>query len=365
LRLPTTADYTALFLNDIPMMDVRAPVEFNKGAFPHSVNQPLMNDEEREAVGKCYKKHGQEAAFVLGNNLVKDEVKTQRIEAWQLFHQQNPSGFLYCFRGGLRSRVTQQWLREAGIDMPFVEGGYKAMRQFLLTQLHARIAQGNIQVLAGATGSGKTEVIHDWPLSVDFEGLANHRGSAFGSTGSQQPSQIDFENAWSISWLKQVSQSNAPILFEDESRLIGRLALLPEYLTLSKQAPIVLLKAPLEERIKRIRNDYFVDAYQSKLSQGQEAAIAYLDDFIRGALTRINNRLGGERYKTLIDLLDTGLVQLLNQGSWSKFDDLIEVLLSDYYDPMYEYQLSAKAQFTIFEGNHQEIIEWLSQHKTA
>lgn len=363
--MQTTADYTALFLNDTPMMDVRAPVEFNKGAFPHSVNHPLMTDSEREAVGTCYKEEGQKAAFALGHCLVKGEVKEERIRAWRLFHEQNPSGLLYCFRGGLRSRVTQQWLTEVGIDMPFIEGGYKAMRQFLLTQLHVRIAQGNIQVLSGATGSGKTQVIHDWPQSVDLEGLANHRGSAFGSTGSKQPSQIDFENAWSVNWLKHASQSNAPVLFEDESRLIGRLALLPEYLALSKHAPIVLLRAPLQERVERIRKDYFVDAYQSQLVKGEEAAITYLDDFIRGALTRIKNRLGGERYKNLIGLLDSGLIQLANQGGWGKFDDIIDVLLSDYYDPMYEYQFTAKAQLKIFEGNHQEILDWLSHNKTV
>lgn len=361
--MQTTNDYTALFLNDIPMMDVRAPVEFNKGAFPHSINHPLMIDSEREAVGRCYKKEGQKAAIALGHSLVKGEVKQQRIRAWQVFHRQNPNGFMYCFRGGLRSHMTKQWLTEAGIDMPFVEGGYKAMRQFLLGQLHARIAQGNIQVLCGATGSGKTEVIHDWSHSIDFEGLANHRGSAFGSTGSKQPSQIDFENAWSVNWLKQASHSNVPVLFEDESRLIGRIALLPEYLALSKQAPIVLLKAPLQKRIARIRKDYFVDAYQSQLGKGEDAAIAYLDDFIRGALTRIKNRLGGDRYKNLIALLDYGLIQLKNQGNWTKFDDIIEVLLGDYYDPMYEYQLTVKARHTIFEGNHQEILDWLSHNQ--
>ncbi|MFT6896933.1 MAG: tRNA 2-selenouridine synthase [Paraglaciecola sp.] len=363
--MQNTADYRAFFLNDTPMMDVRAPVEFNKGAFPHSVNHPLMNDPEREAVGTCYKKEGQKAAIALGHSLVKGDVKKQRIEAWQAFHQQNPDGLLYCFRGGLRSSMTQQWLAEAGIDMPFIEGGYKAMRQFLLAQLHERITQGNTLVLSGPTGTGKTEVINDWPQSVDLEGLANHRGSAFGSTGSEQPSQIDFENAWSVNWLKLVSQSQEPVLFEDESRLIGRISLLPEYLALSKQAQIVLLNAPLQERIERIRKDYFVDAYQSQLNKGEEAAIAYLDDFIRGALTRIKNRLGGERYKNLLALLDSGLIQLVNHGSWGNFDDIIEVLLSDYYDPMYAYQLKAKAHLKIFEGNHQEVIQWLSHHKTT
>ena len=47
-------DYRAIFLNDVPMMDVRAPVEFAQGAFPGVVNLPLMDDGERQQVGTCY-----------------------------------------------------------------------------------------------------------------------------------------------------------------------------------------------------------------------------------------------------------------------------------------------------------------------
>ena len=48
---PDTDDYLNLFLNDVPLMDVRAPVEFAKGSFPSAENAPLMNDEERHRVG--------------------------------------------------------------------------------------------------------------------------------------------------------------------------------------------------------------------------------------------------------------------------------------------------------------------------
>lgn len=46
-----TQHYRELFLDDIPLMDVRAPVEYHKGAFPNTVNRPLMNDIERQKVG--------------------------------------------------------------------------------------------------------------------------------------------------------------------------------------------------------------------------------------------------------------------------------------------------------------------------
>ena len=113
-----TENYLDLFLNDIPMMDVRAPVEYEKGAFPHTINQPLMNDEERHLVGIRYKQKGQDSAIELGNELVCGEIKTKRIEQWLAFAQKHPEGYLYCFRGGLRSRTTQQWIREAGIEYP-------------------------------------------------------------------------------------------------------------------------------------------------------------------------------------------------------------------------------------------------------
>ena len=126
-------DFRHIFLNDVPMMDVRAPVEFGQGAFPGVVNHPLMNDDERQQVGTCYKQKGQDAAIALGHQLVSGATKQQRIEAWAGFAQAQPQGVLYCFRGGLRSQIVQQWLKsEAGIDYPRVIGGYKALRSFLI-----------------------------------------------------------------------------------------------------------------------------------------------------------------------------------------------------------------------------------------
>ena len=76
-------DYRHIFLNDVPMMDVRAPVEFGQGAFPGVANLPLMDDGERQQVGTCYKHKGQEAAIALGHQLVSGTIKRQRIEAWR------------------------------------------------------------------------------------------------------------------------------------------------------------------------------------------------------------------------------------------------------------------------------------------
>jgi tRNA 2-selenouridine synthase len=136
-RRPDTDDYRALFLNPTPMMDMRAPTEFAHGAFPSALSLPLMSDEERALVGTCYKQRGQAAAIELGHQLVRGEVKAQRVAQWAAFARQHPQGYLYCFRGGLRSQTVQQWLREVGYRVP----------------AGCRRLQGHAAVSAGGTGA--------------------------------------------------------------------------------------------------------------------------------------------------------------------------------------------------------------------
>lgn len=356
-------DFKQLFLSDTPMIDLRAPIEFIKGAFPCSFNAPLMNDNEREAVGTCYKEQGSDAAIKLGHQLVFGEIKAQRLQQWQNFTKQHPDAIFYCFRGGLRSRITQQWLNDVGIDRPYVEGGYKAMRTYLLEQLHQRVNEGNFLVLSGKTGSGKTEVINEWPNSIDLEGLAKHRGSAFGKTFEEQPAQINFENTWSATWLKRGHMSSSPVLIEDESRLIGRIVILPEYLKVAENASNILLEAPLEERVARIRRDYFMDAFTHYQKSNPDTSYNLLDTFIRDAVLRIKKRLGGDRFTLINTTLDSAISALKSQNQWSGFDDIINVLLSEYYDPVYEYQYQQKSDKTIFKGSRKEIIQWLATVK--
>jgi tRNA 2-selenouridine synthase len=72
-------DYRAILASDTPLIDVRAPVEFSQSAMPAAINLPLMNDEERAAVGTCYKRQGPEAALALGHKLVQGDLRASRI----------------------------------------------------------------------------------------------------------------------------------------------------------------------------------------------------------------------------------------------------------------------------------------------
>lgn len=357
-------DFKDLFLNDTALIDTRAPIEFNKGSFPSAVNLPLMTDAERAAVGTEYKRKGQESAIALGHQLLGGPVKNQRIAAWLDFAHQNPHGALFCFRGGMRSHITQQWLRESGIDYPFVVGGYKAMRTWLMNEL-ARISENqNIVVVAGRTGVAKTVLLNQISSrinmgSVDLEGLANHRGSAFGRRPSPQPTQISFEIALAITLLKHEAKGHKTLILEDESQLIGRCAIPVPLLTQMQQAPLWVLEAPLADRVDHSYHAYILsnlEEWEVQLQEQEAAFNAFADSLERSAWS-IRKRLGGVRYSELSKCLAHALNQH-RQGNPEAHKDWIRFLLTDYYDPMYDYQLSKRDNRIVLSGDR----DMLAQH---
>lgn len=336
-------------------MDVRAPVEFAKGAFPQAHNLPLMNDEERRLVGIRYKQAGQDSAIELGHELVCGELKAQRIAQWQAFAQQHPQGYLYCFRGGLRSRTTQQWLKEAGIDYPLITGGYKAMRRFLIDALEQLTQELEFVVLSGRTGTGKTRVLKNLSNYIDLEGLARHRGSSFGRMLSPQPSQIDFENSLAIALLKAKHAQPGPVYIEDESRLIGRCALPLSFKNRMAASPIVVLEASLDERIDVVLQDYVIDMTRDFIARdGDTTGMQHFSQYLFASLERIERRLGSERKSRLMAIMQEALAQQQDSSAPAAFDGhrlWIRHLLSDYYDPMYDYQLEKKIERVRLRGD--------------
>ena len=364
---PDTADYRALFLSGAPMIDLRAPVEFDRGAFPGVLSLPLMDDDERHQVGTCYKQQGQQAAIELGHRLVSGDIKARRLAAWADFARAHPDGYLYCFRGGLRSRTVQRWLRdEAGIDYPLVVGGYKAMRSFLLESLEAAVAECRFTVLGGLTGTGKTEVIAALSHGIDLEGHARHRGSSFGRRVDAQPTQIDFENALAIDLLRRRAAGMDAFVLEDESQLIGRCALPHSLYQGMKRWPVVWLEDGLEQRVERILRDYVIDLRAEHVARyGQEAGEASHGQQLLDGLDRLARRLGGERHERLRALMQLALAEQQRSGAVEPHRDWIVVLLRDYYDPMYAHQRADKADRIVFAGERDAVLAYLRQSAPA
>lgn len=372
---PDTDDYESLFLNDTPMFDTRAPIEFKKGAFLHTLSLPLMTDIERAKVGTCYKRDGQDAAIKLGHRLVSGKTKQARMALWLDFANKNPNGYLYCFRGGLRSHTTQAWLAEAGCHYPLVKGGYKAMRRFLIDRLDAICdAAVNAQqeekfyIVAGQTGAAKTDLLLKFNNSIDLEGIANHRGSAFGKRAAGQPSQIDFENHLAVQFLRQHHKSpSTPIFLEDESHLIGRCAMPLKLRSAMHESPIVVVEADLESRVEHSFRNYILQ----KLSEWQEWVAVQADDEIekksafelfaeelQKSMFNIRKRLGGVRHQQLTLLLNHALVAH-KAGDDSLHREWIRILLNEYYDPQYDYLLAQRKERIAFRGNARAVEEYL------
>ena len=353
-----TTDYRALFLNPTPMMDMRAPTEFMRGAFPCALSLPLMSDDERAQVGICYKQQGQAAAITLGHQLVGGDVKAQRLAHWKAFIQQHPQGYLYCFRGGLRSQTVQQWLAEEGIDYPLITGGYKAMRRFLLDELERSVASASFILISGKTGTGKTRAIVRLARGVDLEGLANHRGSSFGQLPTPQPSQIDFENAISISLMRVLAKSVERVFLEDEGRLIGCLCLPDVLLEKMAKAPMVIVEETLDDRIDVVIEDYVLDLGRRYVELYGEDGSRLHAEKLQHDLLRIRKRLGGLQHKNVSAMMAEAFVQQRLNADLSAHRHWIAVLLEQYYDPMYEYQLSKRAGKQLFSGDRQAVVAW-------
>lgn len=362
--LPLVTDIASIFLDERPMLDVRAPVEFAQGAFPGAENRPLLSDEERHQVGIRYKEAGQDAAIALGYELVDAQEKARRVAEWQAFAAAHPDGLLYCFRGGLRSRLTQQMLfDEAGITYPRVAGGYKAMRRFLLDALETQAFDAPLIMLGGRTGVGKTPFLTRFERYLDLEGRARHKGSAFGREPEPQPMPIDFENQVAIDLLRLRQRApDKPILVEDEGKMVGARLVPPTLFERMRASPLVVIERPLDERVEQSLKDYIIDleaGYRRVLATDASGASARVREHILGAIDRVAKRLGGARHVKVRGMAEEALDAWYGRDDVQGLRDLIRVMLVEYYDPMYDYQLANKRDRIAFSGPPEAVVEEL------
>ncbi len=348
-------------------IDVRSPSEFAQGHLPGAVNAPILNDQERAAVGLTYKTKGREAALELGYKIVSGENRAHKIIFWKGLADRKGSVILTCFRGGLRSQIAQQWLREEGYDFPLIAGGYKQCRSLLTAAVDDYCNNNKFLLISGATGAAKTRFLKklasSWP-TLDLEGYAHHRGSAFGKMEGPQPQQAVFENriAWDL--LRNIDQAeseNLPFLVEDESRLIGRCVQPVSFYQTLRESPIVWLDVSLDERVENTFEDYIELPLAQKTSN--QDGLALFARYKR-ALFDIQNRLGGARYKELADLINT------SEESWLKSRETgsnrlwIRCLLEEYYDPLYFGSLDRREPSIQFKGSTAEALDFLAGIKS-
>ena len=236
------------------------------------------------------------------------------------------------------------------------------MRQALIDTIEAAPKRYSLVIVAGPTGSGKTHLLNALPNSLDLEGFAHHRGSAFGTQLGGQPTQINFENALAVRLLKLQAKQNPTLFVEDESRAIGSLSVPHNLHIAMKSSPVALIEEGLEFRTQTIRNDYIGDNLEQFLKADPEHGFAQFSEYLLGSLAKIQKRLGGERYSAIRELMESALRAQLGEEGAAAHALWIRQLLTDYYDPMYAYQLTKSLERVVFRGNSSEFLEWAKQH---
>jgi len=357
-----TEDFLSIVLNETPLLDVRAPVEFEKGAFKNSTNIPILEDEERRLVGIEYKNRGNEAAVALARELIQEQGKELRREKWLTYLNANPSAILYCFRGGQRSGIAQQWLQEMGQDIVRIKGGYKAFRNYLMEESLAISKELNTLIIGGRTGSGKTLLLQDFENALDLEGLAHHRGSSFGAFSQRQNTQIGFEDDLAYALIQMKHTNHQTIVIEHESHNIGQCYIPKEVYKNFMQGKLIILHTPMEQRVAITHKEYVSDAIAEYEKHYGDAGVDEWAKRTLFSLNKIRKRVGSQRHHTLETLFNNALEHYKKDAGLEDFKEFIEILLRDYYDPMYDYQIQKTPLEIIFEGNPQEVKEFLKNY---
>ncbi|MEM8843993.1 MAG: tRNA 2-selenouridine(34) synthase MnmH [Pseudomonadota bacterium] len=364
MQLNTSNNYADIFLSNSDLLDVRAPIEFKQGAFPNAANLPLLNDDERSRIGICYKKQGQEKAIELGHKIVSGNTRQKRLEQWINYAREHQNSYLYCLRGGLRSKIAQQWLAEAEIEITRVEGGYKALRNFLIKHIESADRDYSFTLVGGMTGCQKTKLVRTIENGIDLEGAAYHRGSSFGAHALPQSSQINFENVLAIDLLKAEQLKLKSLVLEDEGRFIGSVDIPKNIYNKMRTSSIVVVERSLEERIQQLLQEYVIDmkAEFYDAHQNQDQAFQSFSEYLLSSLNRIKKRLGQQKWSELNSKMETALSiqhatdDIFSHQSW------LEPLLTDYYDPMYTSQLKNREELIVFQGSYTECQQFLNEH---
>ncbi len=303
-----------------PVIDVRSEAEFSHAHIPSANNLPLFNNDERAVVGTIYKQQSRELAIKKGLEYFGPKMKDMVVFAEDLIAKTDPSNktlLIHCWRGGMRSAGIAWLLDLYGFKVYTLVGGYKAFRNWVLAQF---LNEEKFRVLGGFTGSGKTIVLsalkEKGAAVVDLEGIAGHKGSAFGNIGlPKQPSQEMFENKLAVSIFQvKKEKPTEEIWLEDESQRIGSVNIPQPMWEHIRSCRVLFLDIPFPQRV-----NYLVDTY-GKLNKFE----------LGEAIKRIQKRLGGLETKIALAFLEQ-----------ENIHDCFSILLK-YYDKQYSKGLESR-----------------------
>jgi tRNA 2-selenouridine synthase len=325
-----------------PIIDVRSPGEYQQAHIPAAESVPLFTDEERKIVGTIYKQESRQQAIKAGLDFFGPKMRAIVEQCEEI--APDKTIIVHCWRGGMRSAAVAWLLDLYGFKVYTIIGGYKAYRRWAIGVPEQ---QHNLHLIGGYTGSGKTIVLHELRQKghyiIDLEGLACHKGSAFGAIGQPlQPRQEMFENL--LAYYLYKAPAGMPIWIEDESQRIGGVNIPHALWKNMRSSPLFFIDIPFEERLNYIVQEYGTLPVQE----------------LCDAILRIQKRLGGLATKNALQYLQNG-----------DLPECFRILLA-YYDKQYQKGLHARDnlhgvlhQLDAEGVNAQTNAEQLLQHITT
>ncbi len=292
------------------VIDVRSPGEFADDHIPGAVNLPVLDDAERAEVGTVYHRASAFAARKLGAGLVSGNIG-RHLGGHFAGRDKDYKPFVYCWRGGHRSGSIATVLAQVGWRVTVLAGGYKTYRAHVRRELDAAPPLFAFRLLAGATGSAKTRLLHRLAgrgaQVLDLEGLARHRGSVLGDAGPQPPQKY-FESLL-LAALDRLDPT-APVWVEAESNRIGDVYVPPALWAAMRAAGGVEVRMPVAGRVAHLLNEY--------------AHMVADPELLKGKLRLLTARHGARQVEFWVRRIDA--------GEWEAF---VESLLEVHYDPGY------------------------------
>ena len=294
------------------LIDARSESEYAEDHLPGAVNWPTLDDRQRHEVGTEYKQVNAFEAKKRGAALAARNIAAH-IEREVMAKPKGWKPLIYCWRGGKRSGSLSLILSEIGFRVTLIEGGYKAFRNALLTDIPRLAPQFDWRVICGTTGSGKTrllQALHKAGAQVlDLEALANHRSSVLGAIpGVAQPSQKHFDTRiWNA--LRHLDPKR-PVFVESESKKVGNVAVPAALIDAMRAGPCLNLVLSDEERVALLMEDYDFFVKDGK------AFCERLD-----ALTEIKGKKVVQDWQALVH--------------GGRTQDVVRELLLTHYDPVY------------------------------
>jgi tRNA 2-selenouridine synthase len=315
------------------ILDARSPAEFEEDHLPEAICAPVLSNDERIAVGTLYKQSSAFDAKKLGAALVARNIAAMLEKQFQN-NSKDWAPLVYCWRGGNRSGALATILARVGWPTYILDGGYREYRRAVLNSFDTVAAQFQYHVVAGPTGSGKSQILQKLASLgqqvLDLEDLAKHKGSVLGNlVGQPQPSQKYFDTL--VAEKLRRFDTSKPVFVESESKKVGSCQVPDQLISAMRSSACIVIEASKETRVQLLLNEY------QHFTTDEANLFKQLD-----CLKDLHGKKVIDDWKALA----TG-------RQWHKF---VEATLTQHYDPAYyrsmdrNYQQLPQAQLVTLNG---------------